>query len=379
MIEIRKVQTKADMRAFIDVGYKLYENCAQAVPDLEEDVRYTLDPQHNPCLEFCESEAYLAYKDERAVGRVMAIHNRAANERWNQAAVRFWMLDFEEDLEILRALMNAVEAFAKARGCDTVHGPLGFSDMDKQGMLVKGFEEQDLFITIYNYAYYPQMLEQLGYGKEYDWVEYQIQVNDDMPMERMQRISDVVLRRNKLKRLEIDKMSTALPYKYQVFDLVNTTYKDLAGFVPFTRATADKYAEEFLKWLNSDYIQLVLDKDDRLVGLGLAMPAIGPAVKKSKGKLNPLGLVRMLRAMKHNTQVDMLLVAVHPDFQASGLLAVILHGFMKVALKNGVTLAETGPELELNEKVQSIWDDFRARQHRTRRCYIKTLENSERA
>jgi len=373
MIEIREVKTAADMRKFVSLPYRVFRDFPQWVPEVRSEEKAMMLPEKNPSLKNCETVSFLALKDGKTAGRVMAILNKPANEVWNEKAVRFWMLDFIEDFEAAQALFAAVEEWAREKGMTRVQGPLGFCDLDKQGMLVDGFGEQDLAITIYNPPYYPQYMERMGYVKKYDWLEFQV-MTPKKPSERLERLAGIIMKRNKFNLLPLRTTKDIYPYLDEAFEVLNAAFKVLPGVVPLSREMADKYITEYIKYISPDYLCVVMDKDQKIAGFGVAVPSLGQAIRKSKGRLLPFGILRMMRALKHNDSLDLYFIAIRPDMQNTGVPAVILNEFTKNGIKQGIRFAETGPELEENTRVQALWKEFESRQHRRRRCYMKDLD-----
>ena len=373
MIEIRKVKTAADLRKFVKLPYRVFKDYPNWVPEVRSEEKAMLLPGKNPSLRTNETVAFLALKDGKTAGRVTAILNSAANEAWGEKAVRFWMLDFIEDFEVAQALFAAVEEWAREKGMTRVQGPLGFCDLDKQGMLVEGFDEQDIAITIYNPPYYSEYMERMGYVKKYDWLEYQV-MSPEKPSERIERLAGIIMKRNKFTILPLRTIKDIYPYLDEAFDVLNAAFRELPGVVELSREQADKYITEYIKFISPDYLCVVMDKDRRIAGFGVAVPSLGQAIRKSRGRLLPLGIFRMMRALKHNVSLDLYFIAVRPDMQNTGVSAVILNEFTKNGIKNGIRWAETGPELEENTRVQALWKEFEARQHRRRRCYMKDLD-----
>lgn len=372
MIEIKTVETAGDLKRYVDLPYAIYKDCPYWVPEMRAEEKAMLQPGKNPSLKLNETVSYLALKDGKPAGRVTAILNPKANEIWDERAVRFWLLDFIEDFEVAQALFAAVEEWAREKGMTRVQGPLGFCDLDKQGMLVEGFDEQDLAITIYNHPYYPQYLERMGYVKKYDWVEYQV-MSPEKPNERVQRLADLILKRNSFSILKLNSIKEIYPYLDEAFEVLNEAFRVLPGVVPLTREQADKYITEYIRFISTDYLSVVMDKNGKIAGYGVAVPSLGQAIRKSNGRLFPFGLLRLLRALRHNVSLDLYFIAVRPDMQNTGVSAVILNEFQKNAIKNGIKWAETGPELEDNARVQALWKSYESRQHRRRRCYYKDL------
>lgn len=333
-----------------------------------------LDKRTNPALEFCDAKYFLAYKDDRIVGRIAGIISHAANKKWDTKRVRFSRIDFEEDIEIAEALLQAVEDWGRQQGMEEIHGPIGYCDLDQEGMLVEGFEYPSMNFTVYNYPYYPKIMEELGYTKDADWVEYRIQT-PSVPNERIGKLRELVLKRYDLtlftpkNRREINKLVRP------VLDIINRTYDELYGAVKLTDKLLDKYYKQFRLLINPKYLCIIKDKNEELVGFGLAMPSINEAVQKSRGRMLPFGWYRILRAPYKKTEVlDLYLVGVIPQMQNKGLPAVLIDAITRIAIKNGVRYAETGPELELNKKVQALWEAFPTQRHKRRRCYIKSIQ-----
>ncbi|MFZ5974366.1 MAG: hypothetical protein ACOYU3_03015 [Bacillota bacterium] len=373
MVEIRKVETAADLRKFVSLPYAIYKDNPYWVPEVRTEEKAMLLPAKNPSLKYNETISFLAIKGGKAAGRVTAILNTAANEAWNESAVRFWLLDFIEDFEVAQALFAAVEDWARSKGMNRVQGPLGFCDLDKQGMLVEGFEEQDLAITIYNHPYYPQYMEKMGYTKKYDWLEFQV-MTPEKPSERVQRIADLILRRNHFTILPLKTIKDIYPYLDEAFEVLNEAFRELPGVVELSREQADKYITEYIKYISPDYLCVVMDKNNKIAGYGVAVPSLGKAIRKSKGRLFPFGIFRLMRALKHNDSLDLYFIAIRPDMQNAGVSAVVLNEFTKNGIKNGIKWAETGPELEENTRMLALWKEFETRQHRRRRCYVKDLD-----
>ena len=374
MVEVREVKTRGELRKFVDFPRKLYRDHPYAVPDLRMDEMNNLNKKKNPAFEYCEARYFLAYKDGEIAGRIAAILSHKANEKWGTDRMRFCRVDFIDDEEVSAALFQAVENWARERGLKEVIGPIGFCDFDKEGMLVEGFEEKDMFITIYNYPYYIKHLEKLGYGKEVDWIEYVIKVPDHVD-ERVKKFSQKIMERYGLRYLDIKKKKDVKPYIRNIFKLLDDAYKDLYGTVPLNEGQIDWYVGQFLTLLNIHFIKVVLDKNDQVVAFGLAAPSFSEALRKNHGKLFPFGFIPVLKAMKHVKRLDLYFVAVKAEYINRGLPAILMEKMTESAMEQGVEYAETGPELEMNEKVQALWKSYDARQHRRRRCFIKKLKD----
>ncbi len=373
MIQVREVGKRKERKIFARLHEEMYRDVPQAIPELLSDEWDNFNPRKNPAYEFCQVKQWLAWRDGKPVGRVAGIVNRAANEKWGTSRLRFTRLDFVDDPAVSRALLETVEDWGRSQGLTEIHGPIGFCDMDQEGMLVEGFEEEGMLITIHNAPYYPAHMEALGYRKDADWLEFQIRVPEEK-MEKMQRLQDRVLQRCRLRLLEPRNKRELRPYVRKAFDLLDLTYQNLYGTVPLTAGLVRKYYQQFMLLIRPSYVKLILDETGELVGLGLAVPSVSRAVKKSRGCLLPWGWLRLFRALYgRNPVLDLYLVGVIPEYQKKGLTAVLLHSMTEEARRRGVRLAETGPELETNTQVQSLWKYYDARQHRRRRCWVKEL------
>ncbi len=374
-VVVKEVTTKSELREFVDFPNKLYRDVEQFVPAFYGDDLEDWDKDKNPAFEYCEGKTFLAYRDGEIVGRIGAILSHKANEKWNTHRMRFSQVDFIDDIEVSSALFAAVEAWAKEKNCDQVHGPLGFSDMDREGMLVDGFDKRNMFITYYNFPYYNEHLEKLGYAKDVDWVEYKIYApeKDSAVAAKMHRISERILARGKYHKAVVKTRFGFKPYINKAFKLLNEAYAPLYGVVEFNDGQIKKYANKFIPLLNPKFCCFILDENEDIVALGISAPSIAAAIKKSNGRLFPFGWVGVLKAFSKNNALDMFLIAVRPELQGSGLNAVVLDHLIQNATKNGITYAETGPQLETNAKILAQWKTFDKELHKRRRCYIKNI------
>lgn len=375
MIEIKRIEpTKSNLRKFTQFQIDLYDGNPYFVPPLVSDDVATLSPDKNPAFDFCEGAYFLALRDGKPVGRVAGIINRQVNEQSGDKNARFGFIDFIDDHEVSEKLMEAVENWAREKGMTAIIGPLGFTDLDHEGMLVDGFEELSTMATIYNYPYYPEHLERLGYTKDSDWVEFLMEVPDAIP-EKYNRIADIVKNKFGLRVLKYkDRKKIKNEYGRALFNLVNDAYANLYEYSRLTDRQIDYYINIYLDLLNLDLVTLVVDKDDKLVGIGISMPSMSRALQKSKGKFLPFGWYHLLKGLKgKNDRVDLLLVAVHPDYQNKGVNALLFQDLIPYYIKNGYKYAESNPEMETNAKVQSQWEYFNNRQHRRRRSFKKEL------
>ena len=375
MVEIKKIEpTKSNLKKFTQFQIDLYKNNPYFVPPLVSDDVGTLSPDKNPAFDFCEAVYYMAYKNGKPVGRIAGIINSQVNEKSRGATARFGFIDFIDDEEVSKALIKAVEDWAREKGMKKMIGPMGFTDMDHEGMLIQGFEELGTMATIYNYDYYPRHIEKLGYEKEADWVEYLMEVPDKIP-EKYDRIADIVKKKYGLK---IKKYKSPKKAKEEIgrplFHLINEAYDSLYEYSHLTEKQIDYYIDIYLSLINFDLLSAIVDKDDKLVGIGISMPSLSRALQKSGGKLFPFGWYHLLRALKCKTdRVDLLLVAVKPEYLNKGVNALLFQDLIPYYIKYGFKYAESNLELETNNKVQGQWDYFKNRQHRRRRAYRKLL------
>lgn len=371
-LNLKEVQSNKDLKSFISFQYNLYKNNRCFIPPLRFDELKSLDKNVNPAFEFCESKYWLVYKDDRIVGRVAGIINSKFNNKFNKKVARFGWIDFEDDFSISSMLLNTVEKWAAEKGMTSIHGPLGFTDMDGEGMLIEGYEEESTLGSIYNFPYYRNHIEKLGYTKDIDWIEFRVNVVSSTP-EKIERIAQIALERNKLHLPVFKKAKEMLPYARDIFYLINETYKDLYGFVELTDKQIDCYVKQYFSFIRPEYLPLVLDENNKLAAFGITMPSLNKALKKINGKLFPFGFLHILREMKKSDSLDLYLTAVRTDLQNKGVNALLIDQINKVCIKKGIKYVETNRELETNEKVQAQWKLYDARQHKRRRCYKKSL------
>jgi len=374
MVEIREVKTRSELRKFVNYPNVLFRDVPQYIPAMIGDDLADWDPNKNPAFSYCEAKCWLAWRDGKVVGRIGAILSKRANEKWNLNRMRFTQVDFIDDFEVSSALFKAVEDFAREKGCDEVHGPLGFTDLDREGMLVEGFDRRSMFITYYNFPYYIDHLTRLGYVKDVDWVEMLIDVPyDDHTVTRMDKLAERVMRYSNLHIAQLNSRRDYKPWIEKVFRMINVAYSGLYGTVPLDEKQIRRYADKFIPLINPQLACFVADEQENLVGFGVAAPSMADALKKSNGRLFPLGWIRVLRSLKVNDTLDLFLVAVAPEYQNKAVNAIILNHVLKGCHKMGIRKAETGPQLETNHKVQSQWNFFKTEQHKRRRCFVKAL------
>lgn len=374
-IEIRPIApTKEHLSEFVNFGIRHYDGNDAYVPPLVSDDINTLRPDKNPAFDYCEAQSFMAYRRGVPVGRITAIINNKANEKFNEKVMRWGFIEFIDDDKVVDALFKAVESWGRKRGMTDMIGPMGFTDLDHEGMLIEGFEYLSTMATIYNYSYYPEQMERLGMKKEVDWIEYRVEVPDDIP-EKMQRIADIVKKKYNLRTIRYtSRKKLKQDYGHELFNLINEAYDGLYGYTQLTPKQIDYYIDEYLTMLRLDHVCIIVDECDHLVGVGISMPSLSRALQKSKGRLFPFGWYHLLQAIKGKTdRVDLLLVAVKPEYQSKGVNSLLFSELIPVYQKCGYKYAETNLELENNQSVQKQWEYFDRIQHRRRRVYRKPI------
>ncbi|WP_288953133.1 N-acetyltransferase [uncultured Prevotella sp.] len=378
-IQIKRVETKKDLKRFIEFHYDLYKGNPYDVPNLYSDEVNTLSKNKNAAFDFCEAEYYLALKEGKIVGRVAAIINHKANEKWKKKDVRFGWIDFIDDIEVSRALFKAVEEYGRKKGMNDIVGPLGFTDMDPEGMLTWGFDKLGTMATIYNYEYYPQHMEKLGgWEKDNDYVEYYLVVPEKSP-EKYTKIAEMVEKRYNLHVRKLTKKDIFQGgYGKKLFDLINLTYSDLYGFSELTDRQIDQYVKMYFPLADLDLVTVIEDgnKDNQLAGLGITIPSLSHALQKCRrGRLFPFGWWHLLRAIKfHKTDgVDLLLMGFLPEYRSKGANALLFADLIPRYVNYGFKWGETQVEMESNEGVQSQWGPLDPINHKKRRCYRRSL------
>lgn len=378
-VEIRKVETEKDLKTFIDFHYDLYAGSPYDVPNLYIDEKNTFDKHKNAAFDFCTAEYYLAYKDGKVAGRVAAIINYRVNKHWNRQDVRFGWIDFIDDLEVSRALFDAVAAYGRENGMTAMVGPLGFSDMDPEGMLTWGFDKLGTMATIYNYDYYPRHMEQMGgWAKDNDYVEYFLPVPDKVP-EKYAKIASLVEKRY---NLHVKKLTRKDVFQggwgRKLFEIINATYTNLYGFVSLTDRQIDQYVKMYMPMVDLNLVTVIVDgnKNDAVAGMGITIPSLSHALQKCRrGRLLPTGWWHVLRAIKfHKTEgVDLLLVGFLPEYRAKGANALLFSDLIPRYIDYGIKWGESQVEMETNEGVQGQWGALDPINHKRRRCYRKEL------
>ena len=379
-VTIKKVSNRREMKAFVRFNYELYKDCPYAVPDLLEGTLDTFNPRKNAAFDFCEADCFLALREGKIVGRIAAIINHKANRTWGTNNARFGWIDFVDDEEVSRALLEAAEKWGRDHGCDKLTGPLGFTDMDPEGMLTGGYDQLSTMSTTYNYPYYPKHMERLGYAKEVDWVERKILTPEkDRPahMDKYFRVAEMSAKRY---NLHIRKFKNAREIRQggwaqKIFDVVNKAYAPLYGYSEMTPKQIEQYVREYMPFLDMRLVTTVEDTDGRIVAMGVGMPSLSRAIQKAHARLFPFGWIHLAKALyfKHADIVDLLLVAVLPEYQNKGVNAMLFADLIPVCQQMGFKFGETHPQLETNEKSQGQWAYLDAEIHKRRRCWQKPL------
>lgn len=375
-IEIKAInnRNKNELKKFVKFGINLYKDNDYYVPPLVIDELHTLNADHNPAFDFCEAQPFMAYKDGKPAGTIMAIINRTYNERTGSLDLRFSNFETIDDPEVVDALFQAASDWGKARGMNSIVGPMGFSDMDHEGMLIEGFNELGTIATIYNHDYYPRHMERMGFKKDTDWIEFKMTVPDRVP-DKYLRIADIVAKKYNLRVVKYtSRKKIKKDYGQAVFQVINAAYDGLYGYCPLTPKQIDYYVDEYLSIIRLDHISLIVDDKDELVGVGISMPSFSRALQKARGKFFPGGWWHLLKAFRGDVDtVDLMLVAVKPEYQSKGVNALLFADLLPMYIRNGYKWAETNLELEDNHNVQAQWQYFERRQHRRRRAWRKPL------
>ena len=372
-VEIREVLTKKELWSWVRFPNKLYKDNEYFVPFLESDEFETFSADKNPAYAFCETKLFLAYKEGKIAGRIAGLINYAYNSKWDKNAIRFTRFDFIDDYEVSQALFDAVVAWGKEKNYTEIMGPIGFTDIDHEGMLVEGFDKLNMSITFYNHPYYLTHMERLGLEKDIDWIEYKIAVpKDGIP--KIEKIANAILQKGNYKVVTYTDRKVLYKEAFEAFALIDLAYSKLYGTVPLTEDIIRSTIDGNIPLVNLDYICAIKDNEDNIVSFGIMVPSIAKALKKSNGKILPFGIVRLLRALRgKNDTLEMFLVAVDPTLQVQGLPAILISTLLKKLNENNVMYCETGPMLETNTKIHSLWRHFEKEQHKRRRCFVKQI------
>ncbi len=371
-IEIKKVTTSKELKQFIDFYKTLYATSKQAAIPLRFDEIATLRADKNPAFHHCKGEYFLAVEGKRIVGRIAVIINQLECEKINKKIGRFGWFDFIDNKEVSKALMERGIAWLKEHNITELHGPLGFSDFDRQGMLLEGYDHPGTFATLYNYPYYIEHLQDLGFKKSIDWVEFRINL-ETSPFEKIQKLADIVEERRGYHNIIIKSRKQLRKYFPDIFRLLNQGYDNLYGYVALTDEQTKHYAEMFINLVNPDLVCLIADKNENVVAFGLTMPSLTKACQKAQGNLFPFGWYHLLKAIKKNDTLDFYLIAADKEHQKKGVTAPIMAKISKSVQKMNFKYAETNIMLEDNKDIHAMWKIFEYEQHKRRRCFIKSI------
>lgn len=370
--EIKEVTTKKMRRDFIRFGNELYQDNPHFVPSLFFDEMMTLDRKKNVNYKFCEGIEYLAYRDGKIVGRISALINRRYNQKTQTDFLRFNRFDFIDDYDVSEALLNQIITWGKARGMKVLNGPIGITDFDKQGLLIEGFDIDAMFITNYNYDYYPRHYERLGLTKDVDWIEYRVYPPKEVDP-RIERLANAVAAKRKLRLVKFKSKKDLMPYIYKAFETYNQAFDVLHGVTVLDQEQIDMYVDQFIGFMNYRYLHMVADENDNVVGFSVLVPSLNKAVRKCKGHILPFGWYYLLKALKTPKILDMYFIAIKPEYQGLGVNALIMNDVIRCCQEDGVEFLETGPELEDNHLVQSLWKGFNAPKVRRKRLFHRDI------
>jgi len=373
-LEIRQVTSKKELRQFVKFPIDLYKGNPNYVPGLIDEEMMTLSADKNPAFATCEAVYYLAFKDGKIVGRIAGIIVHESNRIHNERHARFGFVDFIDEAEVVDALFGAVIAWAKEKGMTALHGPLGFTDMDHEGMLIHGFDLIGTMATIYNFPYYPQHLERMGFVKDQDWKEFKIWIPEAVP-EKHLRIGEIVKKKYGLRILKFKKRKEIWPYARKIFETLNSAYSQLYAFTPLSPEQIDYYVKMYIPMLRLDLITLIVrEADDVIAGFAITLPNLSHAMQKAQGSFLPFGFLHLLKALYSKPKViDLYLMGVLPEYRGKGVNALIFNDLIPRYISLGAEYAESNPELETNNAIQAQWDYFRTEHHKTRRAFIKRI------
>ena len=373
-IVIKEAKTKAEYLAFVKFPYSLYKENPNWVPPLINDEIETIDPDLNPVYQNANASFFLAYQDEKIVGRIAAIVNWIEVKEIKKSKVRFGWFDVIDNINVTKSLIDCVIKFGKDHNLESVEGPLGFSNLDKAGLLIKGYEEQNTMITLYNHPYYSEHLKKLGFNEAAKWVEYEIKIDDfESSPEKVKRFSKLIMERYNLTLLNFKNRKAIIPYVDQMFELLDKTYNKLQSYVPIQDYQIENYKKRFLKFINPDFIKCIIDQQGKLICFSITMPSFTEALKKVNGKLTLFNSIHILKAMYFNKRASFYLIGVRPDYQNKGITAIIFNEMQKLFNKQNINIVETNPELEENTAIQKLWKNYEHRLHKRRATFNKKI------
>ena len=367
-IKVKQVLNSSDLEFFIKFPMELYKGNPYYVPPLINEEKSIWVKEENPALQYSEAAQFLAYKGENIVGRIAVMINHKEEKELGIRKVRFGWLDFINDIEVSKSLINTAIEYAKSKGISKIEGPMGFTNLDKAGMLTKGFDKLATMIGIYNFDYYPKHMEQLGLVKEKEWVEFEINFPDTLP-DKVEKFSRLIAEKYELELVKFKAKKDILPLVDSMFKLLDDTYKNLSTYTPITEEQIKHYKEKYFKFIDKDYIVCIKDKSGSLISFAITMPSYSKALQKAKGKLFPFGWWHLLNAGKKNDRANFYLIGIHPQYQKRGVTAIIFKEIYETFKKKGVKFLETNPELEENASIQALWQDYNPINHKRRRTY----------
>tara|TARA_B100001059_G_scaffold220425_1_gene242449 strand:- start:1187 stop:2323 length:1137 start_codon:yes stop_codon:yes gene_type:complete len=374
-IIIKEVISEKDLKDFVQFPFSLYKNHPYWVGPIIKEELETLNKKKNPVFQNAIANYFLAYKNGLIVGRIAVIINWIEVNEIKKSKVRFGWFDFIDDLNVSKKLLEKVVLIGKKNNLKHIEGPVGFSNMDKAGILIKGFDELNTMITLYNYPYYSEHLKKLGYQKLAQWVEYEIKISSfEKSPEKIRKFSKLILDRYSLKILNFKSNKEILPYVDQMFDLLGKTYNELQTFVPIQPYQINYYKEKYFRYIHPEFIKCVVDNENNLIAFLITMPSFSKALKKINGKLFPFGFFRILWAQKFIKKVSLYLIGVRPDYQNKGAIAIIMNELQKTFNKYNINVVETNPELEENTPIQTLWKNYEHRLHKKRATFTKSIE-----
>lgn len=372
-LTIKEITSRKDLKKFIEFPNRLYRNNSYYVPQLNATELYTLSRDRNSAFEYCDAKYWLAYDSQgNIVGRIAGISNPMYNKKMGKAYARFGWMDFIDDQQVVKALLDTVEKWAIQINAEVVHGPLGFTDFDISGVLIEGFDELPTAYGKYNFPYYAKLIENCGYKKEVDWVEYNVQVPDSMP-ERFLKMAEFIAQRYNLRCLKYSEKKVLLKNTDELFALLNKEYEKIHGFSSLTPRQIEELKKQFIPMLRLKFVTVVVNAQDKVVGFGVCIPSMSRALQKAKGSLFPFGFLHILKAMYRNNILDTVLIAIHSDYKDKGVNSLIFHEIGTAVLNSGITNIETTRELEDNHNVLNLWNKLKYREHKRARCYMKEL------
>jgi len=367
-ILLKKVENGKMLNDFIRFPMNLYKRNPYYVPPLIKEEKEIWDSKQNPALAYSEAELYLAYRNDKVVGRIALMINHKEAEELGVRKVRFGWFDFIDDIEVSKTLIEKAKEYAREHQLNKLEGPMGFTNLDKAGMLTMGFDKLATMIGLYNFAYYPQHMEKLGFQKEKEWVEYELLFPEKLD-DKIIKFNDLIKEKHQLKVIRFKKKKDILPLVKPMFKLLDDTYKSLSTYTPLTEKQIQSYKEKYFGFIDKDFIVCVADKNDRLVAFAITMPSYSEALQKAKGRLFPTGWWHFVKASKKNERAGFYLIGIHPEFQRQGITAIIFKEIHDVFKKKGVKILETNPELEENKSIQSLWQAYNPKNHKRRKTY----------